>query len=97
MNDLDTVTKYLMQTLKPIVEAIERMFGNMNAITKVIFSEPATVVYWIDGTKTVVICQEGDVYDRRTGLLLCCAKKLFGNTGRYNDILAKALDEGGEE
>lgn len=97
MNDNEAVFRYFTQLLKPIAEAIERMFGNMNAITKVIFNEPATVVYWIDGTKTVVICQEGDVYDRRTGLLLCCAKKLFGNTGRYNDILAKALDEGGEE
>lgn len=63
-------------------------------IKKVIFNEPVTVVYWGDGMKTVVHCQEGDSYDRRTGLLLCCAKRLFGNTGRYNDIISDAMDAG---
>lgn len=54
---------------------------------RVIYNPPATIVLWSDYDKTVVICHEGDVYDRREGFLLCCAKKLFGNTGRYNDII----------
>lgn len=66
-------------------------------IQKAIFNDPATIVYWSDGTKTVVKCQEGDAYDERTGLLLCCAKRLMGNTGRYNDVLSKALASVGEE
>ncbi len=66
-------------------------------IKKVIFNEPVTVVYWGDGVKTVVHCQEGYRYDPRTGLLLCCAKRLFGNSGRYNDILNKAMGTHGAE
>ena len=31
-------------------------------IKKVIFNDPATVVIWDDGTKTVVKCSEGDTY-----------------------------------
>lgn len=56
---------------------------------KVIFNDPATIVFWNDGTKTVVKCQEGDVYDEREGFLLCCAKKLMGGNGRYNDLMRK--------
>lgn len=54
---------------------------------KVIYNKPATIVFWNDGTKTVVRCHEGDVYDEREGFLLCCAKKLMGNSGAYNDAM----------
>lgn len=58
-------------------------------IKKVIYSDPATIVLWTDGTKTVVKCQENDVYDEQTGLLMCIAKKAYGNNGKFNDILRK--------
>jgi len=62
-------------------------------IEKVVYNDPATIVYWNDGTKTVVKCHEGDIFDERTGFLLCCAKKLFGNTGRYNDAMKANVPE----
>lgn len=58
-------------------------------VQKVIYNNPATIVIWDDGTKTVVSCNEGDEYDRKIGLLLCFAKKLFGNGGKYNDVIRK--------
>lgn len=60
-------------------------------IKKVIHNNPATIVFWGDGTKTVVKCQEEDRhgYSERVGLLMCIAKKFFGNTGRFNDILTE--------
>ena len=63
------------------------------AVERVIYADPATIVYWGDGTKTIVKCHEGDMFDERTGFLLCCAKKLFGNTGRYNDVMKKHAPE----
>lgn len=53
---------------------------------RVIFNDPATIVFWKDGSKTVVKCQEGDTYDRKMGFAMCVAKKFFGNTGKYNDV-----------
>lgn len=58
-------------------------------IERVIFNDPATIVIWNDGTKTVVKCHEGDTYNEQTGLLMCIAKKHFGNTGKFNDVLHK--------
>ncbi len=47
---------------------------------KVVFNYPATVVYWSDGTKTVVKHKKGDEgYDRMTGLALCYMKKALGD------------------
>lgn len=34
---------------------------------QVIFHDPATIVYWADGTKTVVKCAEGDTYSPIAG------------------------------
>ena len=41
---------------------------------KVIFNDSATIVYWPDGSKTVVKCSNGDVYDREKGFAMCVLK-----------------------
>lgn len=57
-------------------------------IEKVKFSGPATIVFWVDGSKTVVKCQEGDTFDPEKGLALCFMKKVLGNkSGRFNKVL----------
>ena len=58
-------------------------------IKKVKFNGPATIVFWADGTKTVVKCQDGDDYSEEVGLAMCIAKKAFGNKSKYNDIFKK--------
>lgn len=64
-----------------------------NRIKKVIFNDPATIVFWWDGTKTVVKCQDNDKYDKMTGLAMAISKKVFGNKGRYYDIFKKWCEE----
>ena len=48
-------------------------------ITKVIYQNPATIVFWSDGTKTVAKCDESDTFDEEKGLILCIMKKVFPN------------------
>lgn len=48
---------------------------NTGSIKNVIFNPPATVVYWTDGTKTVVKCNENDIFDPEKGLALAVAKR----------------------
>lgn len=60
---------------------------------RVIFNKPYTIVIWKDGTKTMVKCDEEDVYDKEKGLALCYVKKMFGNKGKYYDIFKKFIDE----
>ena len=62
-------------------------------IKKVIFNDPTTIVLWGDGTKTVVKCQEGDVFDKELGLAMAICKKHFGNKGRYNNEFKKWVYE----
>ena len=79
------------------VDPSEPHFGSLFDIKKVIYNDPATIVLWADGTKTVVKCREDDVYDEQTGLLLCMAKKMYGNDGKFNNVLRKWMPEEEEE
>lgn len=60
---------------------------------KVIFNNPATIIFWDDGTKTVVKCQGGDTFSEEAGIALCFMKKMLGNKGNYNKVLREALEK----
>lgn len=62
-------------------------------IKKVIFNDPATIILWKDDTKTVVQCQEGDVYSAETGFALAYLKKLLGNDNTFNKEITKWVPE----
>ena len=58
---------------------------NVN-IRKVIFNDPATVVLWSDGTKTVVKCGPDDIFDKEKGLAMAIVKKMAGNDTRFHKV-----------
>lgn len=67
--------------------------NNIPEVKKVIFNDPATIIYWKDGTKTVVKCQEGDNFDSEKGFAMAFLKKCWGNKGNFNDKLIKIMKE----
>ena len=62
-------------------------------IEKVIFSKPATIVFWTDGTKTVVKAGKKEKFDKEKGLAMAIAKKFFGNKGSYYKQFKKWTEE----
>ena len=59
-------------------------------IENVIFNDPATIVFWQDGTKTVVKCHDG-VFDPEKGLAMAISKKALGNKYDYYEEFEKWL------
>ena len=72
-----------------IPKAVPKPTNYLPEIKNVKFNGPATIVFWEDGTKTIVKCQDGDDYSKEVGLAMCIVKKVFGNTSKYNDIFKK--------
>ena len=63
----------------------------LNKIKNVIFNKPATIVFWADGTKTVVKCENED-FDPEKGLAMAIVKKTMAdNHSYYNEIFKKWL------
>lgn len=82
INERKTYPEYREQ-----VRAPKRVM--LDQIKKVIFNDPATIVYWSDGTKTVVK-RENEKFDPEKGLAMAIAKKLLGgNQGYYYEVFKK--------
>ncbi len=58
-------------------------------IKKVIFNDPATIVFWTDGTKTVAKAHGDDKFNKEVGLTVCIAKKAMGNKAHWDKVFKK--------
>ena len=74
---------------------VEKTYNLRTNIKKVIFNSPATIVFWSDGSKTVVKAHNDD-YDPEKGLAMAIAKKALGNEGNYYNVFKKWLPKDGE-
>lgn len=54
-------------------------------IERVIFNDPATIVFWQDGTKTVVKATQGETFNPYLGVVMCYLKRVLGE----NEYAAK--------
>lgn len=59
---------------------------------RIIYNDPATVVFWKDGTKTVVKRMPKEKFNPYTAFCAALAKKIFGNNSRVCKIV-----NGGED
>ena len=95
LNSNFEVDKYCYDDIVTPRDLLNYMYG-MNSshipeIKNVIFNDPATIVFWEDGTKTVVKCQDGDEFDPEKGLAMAIVKKAYGNKGNYCNKLKEWL------
>lgn len=71
-NDILSVEKYRA--------SMELRVDIPGMIDRVIFNDPATIIIWKDGSKTVVKRSEDDIWDPEKGFCMAIIKKLYGHT-----------------
>ena len=90
----DGYANYIIQDVEAVHKLIKRrnnmIYGAPVDIKDVIFNEPATIVFWTDGTKTVVKAVN-ESFDKEKGLAMAISKKFFGNKGNYYNHIKKWL------
>lgn len=65
-------------------EIMNLLYGRkLPEIKKVIFNDPATIILWGNGDKTVVKCRLGDEFDPEKGLAMAISKYVLGNNYEY--------------
>lgn len=96
LNPLYGITQYIDKDVKITSDVLKRMEAEMEKEMrepkKVIFNDPATIVFWHDGTKTVVKAID-EPFDPEKGLAMAIAKKYLGNEGNYYNTFKKWLPE----
>ena len=65
----------------------------LTGIKKVIFNGCATIVVWVDGSKTVVKLMEGDDYDPEKAIMMCVMEKMIGSKGGVKRFFKKWIPE----
>ena len=84
-NNYVTTTNAVFNTIRTAQTVIPK-------IKDVIYNDPATIVFWEDGTKTVVKCKN-EKFDPEKGLAMAFSKKMLGNKGNYYNIFKKWLPD----
>lgn len=56
----------------------------------IIFNPPATIVFWKDGTKTVVKCAEGEKFDPYTGFCYAFTEHFLGSISHIKKLCKKS-------
>lgn len=64
-------------------------FVNPLHVDRIIFSPPATIVFWKDGTKTVVKCAKGEPFSEYNGFAAALLKKVFGSNSAVKKIIQR--------
>ena len=63
-------------------------------VKRIVYHDPATIVFWQDGDKTVVKCMDGEPFEKYAGFCAALAKKVFGSTSKAKKVAgAKKKDE----
>ena len=89
------INPYLMTKVTPTftLELAPQKSNCKLSIKEVIFNEPATIILWKNGDKTVVKTQNGERYDKEKGFVLACLKYLLGNDNTFNKEIHKWVTE----
>lgn len=79
-NEFDAIISNSIALYALVADILKALpsFNSSIKVKDVIFHDPATIVYWEDGTKSVVKCQD-EQFD----------KEVYGNKGNFNNIIKK--------
>ena len=64
--------------------------NNSMVPNQIIFNPPATIVFWKDGSKTVVKCAEGEKFDPYTGFCYAFTEHFLGSISRIKKLCKKS-------
>lgn len=56
-------------------------------VDRIVFNDPATIVFWKDGTKTIVKCSDNEDFNPYFGFCAAVAKRVFGNNSQVRKMV----------
>lgn len=94
----DTACKAIVRAMKSVgLPASDPKPESDPKPVRVILNDPATIVMWSDGKKTVSKARGGDEYDPLFGLMACVVRRLTHNRARsvdeYEDVIKSCVEK----
>lgn len=91
-----------MHPIKPMIPIIpfhletpdwSSIFTKVPKVKRIIYNDPATIVFWEDGTKTVVKKQKGIKFNKYNAFTAAFAIKCLGSNSKLNHIVDSGVDQ----
>lgn len=87
----EELRKEILSKMATIKVAKTKNFYSLN-VSKIIFNPPATIVFWEDGTKTVVKCSAEDEFNEYYGFLAALGKKVYESNSQIKKLIDKKAE-----
>lgn len=87
----EELRKEILSKMATIKVAKTKNFYSLN-VSKIIFNPPATIVFWEDGTKTVVKCSAEDEFNEYYGFLAALGKKVYESNSQIKKLFDKKAE-----
>jgi len=90
VNPVDNGCSSTMDTIAPVAPtSMPEVRAVCLTPKQIIFNPPATIVYWDDGDKTVVRC-DNDAFSEEFGYAMACMRKIYGTRANFKALLKDA-------
>ena len=90
----DIFMRYLMEFLKDAERRgvdVDLKLPQSYKPVKVIYNGITTIAIFSDGQKIISRPNEGEWFDKETGLAMCIAKRVYGGRGQFLQAVNKAI------
>ena len=74
-------------------EKVSKKIHNMFDIDRIVYNPPATIVFWKDGTKTVVKCDPSEKFSKYHGFCAAVTKRLYITSSQINRIVKGGFEQ----
>lgn len=87
--EISAIDQYCIHDIEATYSLFTTQIKTEPHIDHVIFNGPATIVFWKDGTKTVVKHDGKGRKDKRTAIMYAFMRKIYGEGKAYHNILSE--------
>lgn len=79
-------------TLSDIKATLNAIYGSkIPMVKRILVSGICTIVFWVDGTKTIVRCKAGTEFNVYHAFTAALAKKIYGSNSQVNKIIKRKI------
>lgn len=85
----EVAKNYALSDIKATLNAI---YGSkIPMVKRILVSGICTIVFWVDGTKTIVRCKAGTEFNVYHAFTAALAKKIYGSNSQVNKIIKRKI------
>ena len=86
---VEVAREYVLSDMKGMINAI---YGSkVPMVNRILVSGICTIVFWLDGTKTIVRCKADTEFNVYSAFTAALAQKIYGSNSQVNKVIKRKM------